>query len=143
MMKKAKRPARATLPSADEIRSLAQGSSYIGSPEHKAGRWWGGTGSVPVGSDGQVSRPKKPLTTICPLRTDEDLQRATGWIREAIDRQCCLFVEGDCRYPKHVWHTDAEGQHWVGRCTNSEQGLYKGWPAKPEEIEELQRRKRR
>lgn len=131
-----KRPLAYALPSAD-IEQLANAAKYVGSGEHKLGRWWGGQGHAP-GPGGALRRPKKQLTTICPLRTLEDQTKATGWIREAISAGRFLFVEGDKRFPKHVWHEDADGQSWVGRCVNSVQGTYKGWPAAPDEVAALE-----
>lgn len=135
-----KRPRAHALPSAD-IEHLANAAKYVGSREHKRGRWWGGQGS-PLGPGGTLSRPKTQLTTICPLNTSEDQTKATGWIRKAISADRFLFVEGDKRFPKHVWHWDQDGRTWIGRCVNSVQGEYKGWPATPDEVAALERKKR-
>ena len=129
-------------PPAADIKDLAQSAEYVGSPEHKFGHWWGGQGSAPA-PDGRLKRPKKQLTTACPLHTNEDQAQATGWIRKALSAGRFLFVEGDKRFPKHVWHEDADGGRWIGRCVNSVQGEYKGWPAEPEEIATLERKKKR
>lgn len=99
---------------------------------------WAGQGSAAAGGR---QRPKKQLTTTCPLHTQADRDRATGWIRSAIAAGRFLFVEGDKRFPKHVWHEE-DGQGWVGRCVNSVQGEYKGWPAAPGEIDRLTTRKK-
>lgn len=134
-----KRPTTYSHPPTD-LGQLAAAARYVGSPEHKPGRWWGGQGSV-GGAGGKLQRPKKQLTTACPLHTVKDKERATGWIREAIVAGRFLFVEGDKRFPRHVWHQDACGQGWIGRCINSVQGEYKGWPAGLHEIAALERRK--
>lgn len=123
-----------------DVGRLAQAAEYVGSPEHKAGRWWAGQGSA---SPGGRQRPKKQLTTTCPLHTPADRDRATGWVRGAIAAGRFLFVEGDKRFPKHVWHVEADGQGWVGRCVNSVQGEYKGWPAALGEIDRLTKKKER
>lgn len=134
-----KRPlAHALLPA--DIEGLANAAKYVGSREHKRGRWWGGSGSAP-GTDGALNRPKKQLTTICPLHTPEDQTKATGWVRQAISAGRFLFVEGDKQFPKHVWHEDADGRNWIGRCVNSVQGEYKGWPATREEVAALERKR--
>ena len=143
MPKKVRRPARCRLPSKVDLQAIAAEATYIGSNEHKMGRWWDGTGGARLGADGQASRPKKLLTTLCPLNTKEDRDKATHWIRQAIVRQQFLFVEGDQRFPKHVWYEDDSGAGWIGRCTNSVQGWYKDWPARRKEIEELSRRSKK
>ena len=125
-----------------EIGLLAQEAKYVGSPEHKIGRWWGGQGNPP-GPSGMLKRPKKQNTTVCPLHTQEDKAKATNWIQQAISDGCFVFEEGDRRFPKHVWRGDADRGGWVGRCINSEQGEYKGWPAMPGDIASLVRKKKR
>lgn len=131
-----KRPRPHALPSAD-IERLAGAAKYVGSREHKRGHWWGGQGRAP-GPGGQLRRPKKQITTVCPLNTLEDQAKATRWIREAISAGRFLFVEGDKRFPKHVWHETPDGRTWIGRCVNSEQGEYKGWPAAPDDVATLE-----
>lgn len=139
-----KRPMAYTRPAGRSatVEDLAHTAEYVGSPEHKIGQWWGGQGSAPA-SGGGLQRPKKQLTTACPLHTKKDGTRATGWIREALAAGRFLFVEGDKRFPKHVWHEDADGGRWIGRCVNSVAGEYKGWPADPREIATLERKKRK
>lgn len=135
-----KRPHPYTPPPAD-VQELAEAAQYVGSPEHKRGGWWGGKGR-PLGADGALApRPKKQLTSICPLHTEEDHATATNWVRQAISKGCFRFVEGDKRFPKHIWHVGADGQGWQGRCINSVQGHYKGWPARPEDIAAEKRKK--
>ena len=114
--------------------SAAAVATYVGSEEHKAKRWWGGMPGVRRRKGGEIQRPKKQHTTVCPLVTEEDRERATLWIREAIRNRQCRFVDGDGQFPKHVWHTDDGGEHWHGRCVNSEKGEYKGWPVTEEEM---------
>ena len=134
-----KRPTADMLTPVD-VDGLARAAEYVGSPEHKIGHWWGGQGSPPA-SGGGLRRPKKQLTTVCPLRTAEDQAKATRWIREAIAAGRYLFVEGDQRFPKHVWHDSGDGGRWIGRCINSVSGEYKGWPADPDEIAALERKR--
>lgn len=138
-----KRPVAYTRPAGGpaDIKDLTQTAEYVGSREHKIGQWWGGQGSAPA-SDGVLKRPKKQLTTVCPLHTKKDRAEATGWIREALSTGRFLFVEGDKRFPKHVWREDAGSGGWIGRCVNSVQGAYKGWPAEAGEIATLERKKR-
>ena len=136
-----KRPTAYTHPPAD-VERLAQAARYVGSSEHKIGRWWGGQGKPPA-SGGGLRRPRKQLTTVCPLRAPEDQTKATGWIREAIAAGRYLFIEGDKRFPKHVWHESADGGRWIGRCLNSVSGEYKGWPAGAGEIAALERKRER
>ena len=135
-----KRPHPYTPPPAD-VQELAKAAQYVGSPEHKRGNWWGGQGRPPGAGGALTSRPKKQLTTICPLHTEADREKATAWVREAILTGRFRFVEGDNLFPKHIWHVDDDGQGWLGRCVNSVQGQYKGWPARPEEIAAERRKK--
>lgn len=112
----------------------ANSATYVGSQEHKAKRWWGGLPGVRVRKDGRIQRPKKQHTTVCHLVTEEDQNKATLWVREAIRKGNCRFVDGDGCFPKQVWHTDGDGGHWRGLCVNPEKGEYKGWPVKAEEM---------
>ena len=135
-----KKPTAYIAPTVD-MGDLARTATYVGSPEHKIGRWWAGQGSAP-GPDGGLKRPKKQLTTVCPLRNEQDRGRATGWIRDALLAGRWLFVEGDKRFPKHVWHLDSDGACWIGRCVNSVQGEYKGWPAELDDIATLEHKRK-
>ena len=120
--------------SQSELDLAAELAVYVGSEEHKAKRWWGGLPAVRKRRDGRIRRPKKQRTTVCHLVSEEDRLRATRWIREAIRKGRCRFVDGDGQFPKHVWHTDDDGGHWRGLCVNAEKGEYKGWPATGEEM---------
>ena len=122
-----------------DVRRLAQAATYVGSPKHKAGCWWGGLGSMRVGA---ARRPKKQHTTICPLNSVRDKGRATKWLRRAISRRQFAFVEGDKRFPKHDWYVDAESQGWAGRCVNSVNGEYKSWPVDEKELSRMKNRER-
>ncbi len=103
-------------------------ASYLGSKEHKIIRWWGGLPGARLGKGGVAKRPKKQLTTICHLVTDEDREKATGYVKEALSKGQFHYSDGDKVYPKHIWHEDATGQRWSGFCINGESGEYKGWP---------------
>lgn len=85
---------------------------------------------------GRVGRPGKQRTTICPLTTEEDLLRATQWVRHAIANGQYQYYEGDKDFPKKVWHC-ADGCIWCGFCTNQGQGQYKGWPIEQQEQREV------
>lgn len=106
---------------------------YLGSAEHKTERWWGGLPKAYVPPDGEASRPKKQNTTICPLTTPEDRDKATEWVREALANNQIKYVEADQDFPKHIWYREATGQVWQGFCTNTAAGQYKGWPIPEEE----------
>lgn len=108
--------------------ALASKAEYIGSGEHKDQRWWGGLPS-------RGCRPKRQKTTICPLVSEVDRNRATEWIRRAIELGQCTFFEADKDFPKHVWYEE-NGQGWFGYCTNGVLGHYKGWPLEEEELRE-------
>ena len=119
-----------------ERRALAARALYVGSKEHKDKHWWGGLPGARYGKDGEAHRPKRQRTTICPLVTPEEQEKATAWIRAAIQNQQCTFLEGDQDFPKHVWY-EAEGGGWFGYCINSVAGHYKGWPLEEEERREI------
>lgn len=112
-------------------------ASYVGSPEHKVVRWWGGLPQAYVPPDGRASRPGKQDTTICPLVTAKDREKASGWVREAIRAHQYKFFEGDKDFPKHIWYRDEDGQVWFGFCVNGIAGDYKGWPIDEDERSEI------
>ena len=80
--------------------------------------------------------PGKQETSICPLTTGRDRVLATGWVRSAIAARQCLFLEADKVFPKKVWY-EADGRIWMGSCTNTISGEYKGWPIGKEERDEI------
>ena len=104
------------------------GASYVGSKEHKATRWWGGLLGARMGSAGAARRPKKQLTTICPLVTAADQARASARVQEALEQQQYRFYDGDKTYPKHLWHRDEVGQFLFSFSINGISGTYKEWP---------------
>lgn len=108
-------------------------ASYVGSPEHKAKRWWGGLPGARTSLGGVARRPKKVHTTICPKTTKRDRDEATLWVREALTAGHYRYCDGDKTYPKHIWHRDDERQFWSGFSVNQEAGTYKGWPISEEE----------
>ena len=112
--------------SQSELDLTAELAIYVGSEEHKAKRWRGGLRAVRKRRRGRVRRPKKQRTTVCHLVSEEDRERATRWIREAVRKGQCGFVHGDGRFPKHVWHADDDGGHrcarWARRALNAGPG---------------------
>ncbi|CAK0752586.1 conserved hypothetical protein [uncultured Gammaproteobacteria bacterium] len=115
-----------------ERQALAVRASYVGSTEHKEERWWGGLPGAPYSKNGIPTRPKKQKTTICPLVKEDDRDRATTWVQEAIVKGQYEFTEGDQDFPKHIWH-EADEKYWFGFCTNPAAGQYKGWPVEKDE----------
>ena len=110
-----------------ELTELSERAEYVGSPEHKLERWWGG---LPMGRQlpgGRVGRPGKETTTICRLTRKADRAMATEWVRAAILLGQCRFYESDRDFPKKVWY-EADGQIWMGLLVNAGPGEYKGWP---------------
>ena len=105
-----------------------EAASYVGSAEHKEKGWWGGLPKVRKGRDGKPRRPKKALTTICRMTTNEDREKATRWVREALAAGQLRFFEGDKTYPKYIWYKDETGQLWFGFAVNQIAGTYKGLP---------------
>jgi len=138
-LKKARRPKqiqqRPKL-SADERGKLAARVKYVGSPEHKTKRWWGGLPESKQMKGGKVGRPGKQTTTICPLVGDQDRQMATEWIQCAIKEGKFEFYQGDQDFPKKVWY-EADGQIWQGLIVNKAAGEYKGWPIVKEDQHEI------
>lgn len=112
-------------------------AKYVGSAEHKSQAWWGGLPRAYVKKDGTASRPKKQKTTICPLVSNADRERATEWVRQALKGGSVRFYEGDKDFPKHIWYEDSNGQYWFGFCVNGVSGEYKGWPIEREEKDEV------
>ena len=113
-------------------RDLADRARYVGSPEHKDKRWWGGLPEARQLRGGRVGRRGKQTTTICPLTSDEDRDRATEWLRRAIRAAQYRFVEADQDFPKKIWCHERD-QTWLGLCVNTKSGEYKGWPIDEEE----------
>jgi len=110
-------------------------ATYLGSAEHKSEWWWNGLPLARVGQAGTVTRPKKQRTTICPLVTEADRQKATLWVRAALCAGQYRYLEADKVFPGRVWyHQDDTDQFWIGYCINTIQGQYKGWPVDEDEI---------
>ena len=135
LMTKMKRPKRKLGPrprTPAELRELAASATYVGSAEHKDVGWWGG---LPRGRQlpgKRVGRRESRNTTICPLISRDDQEKATEWVRNAIQEGKCRFFFGDKRFPKKIWF-EAEQTIWTGLCVNSELGQYKGWPSTREQ----------
>jgi hypothetical protein len=131
MKRPSQQPARKPLSPA-ERKALAARVEYLGSKEHKAKRWWGGLPGIRYGRDGRPAREKREKTTICDLVSEQDRERATAWLRAAIECGQFGFLEGDQDFPKHVWY-QAECRGWFGFCINRTAGHYKGWPMEEDE----------
>lgn len=123
MPKPKQMPARAPL-----TEEQIAGASYVGSPEHKVKRYWGGLPQAWVGPDGQARRPKKQKTNICHRISEEDRMEASAWVRAALRKGQLRYCDGDSTYPKHIWYRDSAGQYWFGFAVNQTAGTYKGWP---------------
>lgn len=95
-----------------------EAACYVGSPEHKEKRWWGGLPAARKGRDGRTRRPKKAHTTICRKTAEADRREATRWVREALAAGQMRFFDGDKTYPKHIWYKDKTGQFWFGFAVN-------------------------
>ena len=114
-----------------------QAACYTGSPEHKIARWWGGLPEAHTDSDGVARRPRRQLTTICPLVTSAERDQATLWVQGALLQGQLRYYEGDKIFPKRLWCRGSDGQVWTGFCVNSVLGQYKGWPIDEEEKIEI------
>jgi hypothetical protein len=87
-----------------------------------------------IGPDGKAPRPRKQLTTICPLTADADRQRATEWVHAALAAGQVRHYQGDKTFPARIWYRDAATDTlWMGYCVNGTLGQYKGWPIEEEE----------
>ena len=115
-----------------ELVTLAATATYVGSPEHKERRWWGGIGMARQLPGGRLGRPGKQTTTVCPLVGEEDRDRAITWVQAAIRAGQCIFQQSDQRFPKKIWY-EADGQVWMGLRVTDQLGEYKGWPISREE----------
>ena len=129
-----KRPRKVKLPSPSDAQrqALVGRVRYRGSGEHKDKRWWGGLPRARQLRGGRVGRKGKQQTTVCPLTSEQDRDRATEWVRRAVLAGQYRFVESDLDFPKKVWYRDC-GQIWFGYCLNRESGEYKGWPIEEDE----------
>lgn len=138
-MVKPKRPQRAPQRAAlspCEREALAARARYQGSSEHKDKKWWGGLPRARQLPGGSIGRRGKQQTTLCPLTTNEDRDRATEWVRQAIINGQYRFHEADQEFPKKIWHR-ANGRIWFGLCVNPSSGEYKGWPIEEQERREV------
>lgn len=129
------RPRRADLLQA-EREALAAHAMYVGSPEHKDEKWWGGLPMARQLPKGKIGRRGKQTTTLCPLTTEEDRHRATEWVRLAIANGQYRFFQNDQAFPKKIWHR-ADGTIWCGIVSNPASGEYKGWPIGEREWREI------
>ena len=110
-----------------ERQDVASRARYTGSPEHKIQRSWLGLPEARQLPGGRIGRPGKQTTTVCPLTTDQDRERANCWVRNAIIAGQYRFFEADRDFPKKIWY-EADGQIWLGFSVNPASGEYKGWP---------------
>lgn len=103
-------------------------ASYVGSPEHKVKRYWGGLPQSWIGPDGKARRPKKQKTNICHRTLEAERIEASEWVRAALSARQLRYCDGDGIFPKHIWYRDANEQYWFGFAVNQTAGTYKGWP---------------
>lgn len=134
MVKKPKNPA----PQPPDPKSLPINTArYKGSGEHKDQRWWGGLPESPKNAEGERYRIGKQDTTICPLVSKEDQERATEWVKEALLANQVKYRDGNTEFPDQIWYRDMDGQLWMGRCINKTLGHYKGWPIPKDREDEV------
>lgn len=112
-------------------------AQYVGSPEHKVERWWGGLPQAWQGPDGKASRLKKQQTSVCHKVTAEEREQATEWVQEALTLGNVRYFDGDDLYPSRIWYKDSDDKWWMGFCINTTLGHYKGWPADDGDINAL------
>ena len=134
MVKRPKNPA----PKPPDLASLPIDTAcYKGSGEHKDKRWWGGLPESPMDAEGERYRIGKQDTTICPLVSREDQERATEWVKAALRANQVKYRDGNSEFPDHIWYRDKVGQLWVGRCINRTLAHYKGWPIPKDREDEV------
>lgn len=110
---------RVDAPVGIDVGVLASRASYQGSAEHKD--YLSAAGPRRLRSD----------ATPCPVDI-KDQAVLTAWLREAIAaRQFGGPWEGD--FPRYVWFRRSS-RCFEARLSNREQGVYKGYPLKPDEI---------
>ena len=106
-------------PAGTNLAALASRASYEGSAEHKD--YPSAAGPRRLRSD----------ATPCP-RDLKDQAQLTTWLREAIGMgQVGALWEGN--FPRYAWLRKAD-RCFEARLSNREQGTYKGYPLKPDEI---------
>lgn len=108
-----------------ELGDVAARVRYVGSSEHKSYR-------SPAGAP----RPRRDATK-CDPALHGDFRQLTSWLREAILAER-VGSPWEGRFPRYVWTNEA-GSWYEARLVNREQGTYKGYEIRPEELpEELQ-----
>jgi hypothetical protein len=121
------RPKRSLQPKPLTAEQVAM-ASYVGSPEHKVKRYWGGLPKAWIGPSGLAQRPNRQQTTVCHRTTEAERQQACSWVRSALASGQMRYYDGDGVFPKHIWYQDDQGQYWFGFAVNQTAGTYKGWP---------------
>jgi hypothetical protein len=135
-MKDMKRPSVSIEIDSKALKALAQRAEYTGSVEHKDRSSWLG---LP-----RPRRSKNPAenATICPLVTRSEKEKASSWVRYAIENEQFLLGYFENGFPRSLWFRDVNGQCWQGRLTQCGAGElpiaeYKGWPISEEEKREI------
>src|SRR5260370_2358418 len=105
-----KRPARAISPllTVTQRESAAMRAIYTGSAEHKDRRSWLGLPQLRQGDASKVDDHRQNAT-ICPLVSEEDRDRATQWVQQAIRNSQFdpNILAGD--FPRNICDPDADG----------------------------------
>ncbi|GAA1163809.1 hypothetical protein MOX01_15050 [Microbacterium oxydans] len=102
------------------LEKWADFAQYVGSPEHKS--YPSFAGPPRLRSD----------ATQCPKQLN-DANQVTEWLRRGIlDGNVSAYRDGG-NYPRYVWgwHLD---RWFEARLVNSEQGTYKGYPVRDDEV---------
>lgn len=95
---------------------------YVGSAEHKT-------------YPSQAGRPQpRADATKCDPALHGDFEELTRWLSEAVAKgQVAGPWEGD--FPRYVW-ANHDATWYEARLVNREQGTYKGWEARVDELPE-------
>ena len=106
-------------PAPDNLASLADRVTYVGSPEHK---------DVP----GFAGPPRlRADASCCPRDLAVERERLRHWLQAAIRRGAVGELwEGE--FPRYVWYKH-EQVVFEGRLVNRTQGSYKGYPLAEDE----------
>lgn len=100
---------------------LAEGATYVGSPEHKGHP-----------SSAGPAR-KRSDATPCPRNVNFDHAQLTQWVRTAIAAGNVTEPWEQGMYPRYAWLRVGDAV-WMARAVNAQQGTYKGWQATAGEV---------
>lgn len=106
-------------PEEADLDDIAEEVVYVGSQEHKTSPSFAGS-----------PRPR-PDASICPSRLNDQQDKLTDWLKDAIRRGAVVAtLEGG--YPRYAWYKEGETVY-LARLVNRGRGTYKGFPIEKNE----------